>query len=430
MAAALSAKSCFAKLLKHALAHQEVCCALFLLVVVNIVETTCNRILYRNQIKFYLSLLIKSFISLVVIEGKVFISLFCGVMLEAALSAIHKINARASGDALSVRASFKHGTAADWRNACATLFSVTPLTAPAMLRPFSVRTWAVGPCLICQASVGGQILQRTLEHISVLNRFVVLTHYVDGHATGTTEGVPFGARPGSIVLRDFAHPFEALQYPSRIEIVIIPYRELGVRAGDIPALRVLPQSDEEAAPLRNALRQTLGYLSSPADAMSLGVLDQLLACTSAALTAPRHQYSARRSARAAQRVAIDGFIEERLACLNLSAETILPEFGVSRATLYRLFEEEGGVRKYIVDRRLFRALLEILEGGKRRGRIQQAAKRWGFSSAANFNRSVRHVFGGTPGSLFTDQVDAFTEQLDAGSDPSDLEQADWVSLHS
>lgn len=363
-------------------------------------------------------------------EGKVFILLVCGFTLESALNAIHKINSRASGDALSVQASFKRGTAADWRKVCAPLFSVTPLTAPAMLRPFSVRTWAVGPCLICQASVGGQILKRTLEHIAVLNRFVVITHYVDGHATGATEGVPFGARPGSIVLRDFAHPFEALQYPSRIEIVIIPYRELGVQAGDIPPLRVLPESDEEAAPLQHALRHTLDYLSSEADVVSLDVLDRLLTCASAALTAPRHQYSARRSARVAQRVAIDRFIEGRLACLSLSAETILPEFGVSRATLYRLFEEEGGVRKYIVDRRLFRALLEISENGKRRGRIQQAAKRWGFSSAANFNRSVRQVFGGTPGSLFTDQVDAFAEQSGADRDPIDLGQADWVSLHS
>lgn len=350
-------------------------------------------------------------------------------MLEAALNAMHKIDSRASDGVLPVQASFRHGTAADWRKVCAPLFSVTPLAASAMLRPFVARTWAVGPCLICQASVGGQMLQRTLEHISVLNRFVVMTRYVDGHVAGATEGVPFGARPGSIVLRDFAHSFEALQYPSNIEIVITPYRILGVQAGDIPALRVLPKSNQEAAPLQEALSQTLDYLSSASDAMASDVLDQLLVCTRAILTAPPHQYSVRRAARAAQRVAIDQFIEGNLACLDLSAETILPEFGVSRATLYRLFEEEGGVRKYIVDRRLFRALLEISESGKRRGRIQQAAKRWGFSSAANFNRSVRQVFGGTPGSLFSDRAHAVAEQSNSGGDPIDLGQADWVSLH-
>ncbi len=299
-----------------------------------------------------------------------------------------------------------------------------------MLRQFTARTWAVGPCLICQATVGGQVLRRTHDHVSMLNRFVVITRYVDGHVTGSTQGVPFGARTGDIVLRDFAHTFEALQYPSTIDVVVIPYRILGLQPGDIPALSVVNKAAQDSAPLQTALSETLQCLLSVSDALSLRVLDQLVACTRAVLTAPSHRYSARQSARMVQRAAIDRFIEDNLDRLDLAAETILPEFGVSRATLYRLFEAEGGVRKYIVDRRLFRAALEILEGGKRRGNVQRAAKRWGFSSAANFNRSVRQIFGGTPGSLFDAPGVVSADDAHADSESMDLERSGWVSLSS
>ena len=119
----------------------------------------------------------------------------------------------------------------------------------------------------------------------------------------------------------------------------------------------------------------------------------------AVMTRPQYATSRRRAARYGQFLAIQSYIEQNLSRMDLCAETLLPKFGVSRATLYRLFEEEGGVRNYIVDRRLFRAILDISTGPQHRGKIQQAAKRWGFSSAANFNRSVRHTFGGAPGAL-------------------------------
>ena len=274
-----------------------------------------------------------------------------------------------------------------------------------MQRPFGAHIWTVGPCLFCRASVGGQVLRRTLEHVAVLGKFVVISKYVDGYMTGTAEGVPFSIRAGNIVLRDFARPFIGLQYPSVLEAVMIPHRILDLHGAEIPALRVMRKDALDAAPLASMLSEIFDRLQGESQAISLRTLEQFLACAKESLLAPPYQPSARLSARHAQRVAIHDFIESNLDQLDLSADRILPEFGVSRATLYRLFEDEGGVRKYIVDRRLFRALLDISGAGRRRGKIQAAAKRWGFSSAANFNRSVRQVFGGTPGSLFSEPAE-------------------------
>ena len=64
-----------------------------------------------------------------------------------------------------------------------------------------------------------------------------------------------------------------------------------------------------------------------------------------------------------------------------------------------MFEDRGGVRQFISDRRLLRAEVDISEGPLLRGEIARAAEQWGFSSAANFNRAIRREFGVTPGSL-------------------------------
>ena len=272
-----------------------------------------------------------------------------------------------------------------------------------MLRQHKARVWSVGPCLFCRSSTGGQLIRRTHEHMAVLKKFIVISRYISGHATGMTEGAPFGLRPGDIALRDFARSFEVLQYPSDVDALVIPHRVLGISEADLPALRVLHQGSEQAVYIEAELNAAFHSLSESRETFSFRRIDRLIACIRAALSRPPYSQSIRRAARLAQRGEIHTFIEENLERLDLSADLILPEFGLSRATLYRLFEPEGGVRKYIVDRRLFRALLDISTNGARRGKIQAAAKRWGFSSAANFNRSVRQAFGGTPGALFRPQ---------------------------
>lgn len=378
--------------------------------------------------KFNLTLLILFFISLLLQKREVFALLACGLKLETALNLPESIELRAARDMLPVQASFKHGSAGDWQSICAPLFSVSPLGTKAMQKRFTARIWSVGPCLLCRASTGGQILRRTPEHISVLKKFVVISRYLSGHVTGTTESVPFGVRTGDIAMRDFARPFEALQYPSVLEVLIVPHRILGIYGSDLPALRVLNQGGPDGAPLRSALSEAFECLERAPDVFSSTVLDRLLACAKAGLTGPQYPRSIRRSARVAQRAAIYEFIEANLGRLDLSAELILPQFGVSRATLYRIFEPEGGVRKYIVDRRLFRALSDISDGGMRRGTIQKAAKRWGFSSAANFNRSVQQVFGGTPGALFRPPRMAEPDFVHEFGDANETRRDMWASF--
>jgi AraC-like DNA-binding protein len=96
-------------------------------------------------------------------------------------------------------------------------------------------------------------------------------------------------------------------------------------------------------------------------------------------------------------VTIRRYIDSNLAKQELSAVSIAAEFGLSRASLYRLFEPAGGIAKYIRKVRLSRAYQEITAGEFSNRRIGQIAYRLGFKNVSAFSRLFHEVYGVTPG---------------------------------
>ena len=129
-------------------------------------------------------------------------------------------------------------------------------------------------------------------------------------------------------------------------------------------------------------------------------LDRFLACLKIALGTPAQREDVRAQAREALYREICRYVERNLGDPDLTASSILRDFGVSRAGLYRMFEPQGGVRHYITERRAIRAVLELSKGVQTRGAVQAAADRWGFSTGPNFNRVITRMFGASPGALF------------------------------
>jgi AraC-like DNA-binding protein len=84
----------------------------------------------------------------------------------------------------------------------------------------------------------------------------------------------------------------------------------------------------------------------------------------------------------------------------LSVAAICSYSGWSRATVYRLFEADGGLFSYIQQRRLQRALMELIF--ERHGRrVLDIALENQFASEATFNRAFRRTFGLPPGEART-----------------------------
>jgi len=135
--------------------------------------------------------------------------------------------------------------------------------------------------------------------------------------------------------------------------------------------------------------------------MSEAAIDELCACLKIALGAHPQREDVRVHARTALFKLICRHIEENLGDPELTPKTLLRDFGVSRASLFRMFEPAGGVRNYIMERRAVRAVLDMSVHAEERGMMRRLSERWGFSSQPNFNRKIEHMFGASPGGLFS-----------------------------
>ena len=96
-------------------------------------------------------------------------------------------------------------------------------------------------------------------------------------------------------------------------------------------------------------------------------------------------------------VTIRRYIDRKLASPDLSANSIAAEFGLSRASLYRLFEPAGGIARYIRKVRLSRAYQEITAAEFSNRRIGFIAYQLGFKNVSAFSRLFHEVYGVTPG---------------------------------
>jgi AraC-like DNA-binding protein len=105
--------------------------------------------------------------------------------------------------------------------------------------------------------------------------------------------------------------------------------------------------------------------------------------------------------RAAVRAAVYGqvrrHVEANLHDPDLSPETVLATLHLSRASVYRLFEHEGGLAAYIRSRRLRMAADELVRFPHME--VKDIAFGLGFNDASSFTRAFRRAFDIAPREL-------------------------------
>jgi AraC-like DNA-binding protein len=191
-----------------------------------------------------------------------------------------------------------------------------------------------------------------------------------------------------------------------------------------------------------ALGRLLGdYMISLADAagqMTLEEAPRAAAATQALLAAclapgPENNERAAAPLHATLRRQARRLIEAELLDPQLSAETLQARLRISRSTLYALFNEEGGVARYIQSRRLA-AVHQALADPDERRRIADVADAFGFTNEAHFSRAFRRQFGYAPseirGSGLLAPARLPTEDADAASKDAQTRMAAfhrWLS---
>lgn len=222
--------------------------------------------------------------------------------------------------------------------------------------------------------------------------------YVKGYVRSRMGDQNFDREPGSVYVLDLEHRIEGVQRPATVQGILIPKSVLRFHPDSHPPLLKL----STAHPMGQAIDAVFDNLFDgllQANAIDQILLDRMIACLRVVMNTDLNDGDIRRRARDALTEVISSHVEANIDDWDLSVTTILRNFGVSRASLYRMFEARGGVRQFISDRRLLRAVLDLSKRPILRGDISAAADRWGFTSGVSFNRAVKREFGVSPASL-------------------------------
>jgi AraC-like DNA-binding protein len=247
-------------------------------------------------------------------------------------------------------------------------------------------------------------LERSPETIarSRLDHFAIRV-LVSGSAAGLAGHQAIDAKVGDVFFIDLAQTLNlqlSVQGELTADITLwIPRARLLASVSDENALHglVLRGTSPPGALIGGSLRS----LAEHAEQMTTDELNALangvIELTAKAIAPALEQAGASAvPAPLASFVTIRRYIDRNLTSPALDADSIAKNFGLSRASLYRLFEPVGGIASYIRKARLNRAYQEIITLEFSDRRIGQIAYSLGFKNVSAFNRLFHSIYGFSP----------------------------------
>lgn len=276
--------------------------------------------------------------------------------------------------------------------------SLAPIFETRPLEPFNTSSdgLQLGTLAIHYAEITAQRWQRDAGMLRSHNPDslnVAIT--VSGEAHGLAGETSFRTGPGSVHLGDLAQTSLHDSTASRTILLSVPRPVAAARGLDVRRLHGVVLNSAAAAmlgPHLLAIRHALPEMTQTEVPLAeRTVLDLLcLAITTSGRAERPVTIAARTAALAARRE-----IEALLDSPGLTIANLCRRLSLSRTSLYRLFEKEGGVQAYVRERRL-EAVRRALADPANPEPIFALAERYGFADAAHLSRLFRTRYGLSP----------------------------------
>ncbi|MDX3882824.1 MAG: helix-turn-helix domain-containing protein [Sphingomonas sp.] len=286
-----------------------------------------------------------------------------------------------------------------WREMARPLFELLPLEPGEDHYRGAVQSVPFGRMTLASISFNRQHYNRNRRTIlrSGLDDYL-LQLVVAGTLRADCDGIPIAADVGDICVFDLARPFTSRAEPGSRITMLVPRDPIDRAAGgrslhghrlaaDTPVTRLL-------AGCLTHFHAVAGDLDQ-ADAAAME--DSVAGLLAAALTRkPIVHGDAAPIVSEGIRRRIARHIDDHIADTTLSPRSIMREFQISRAHLYRLFAEEGGIATLIRDKRLDAAFRFLALERNATLPIADLGYRLGFPNPSRFSKAFRARFAMTP----------------------------------
>jgi len=257
-------------------------------------------------------------------------------------------------------------------------------------------TYHFGEVLLGTVSAPAQRLERSVRKIAQQGiDHILMQFYTKGEAQVEVGRRTTAIKPRQMVIFDMSQPVVTEANAVLATNIMVPRALLADHMATIESLHGQPV-EYASEPLRHLFATYLTGLLACAETVDIRqarFLSQAAVKHCGACFQPGEAVA--RATEQLLGLAIRQFIETELTSEALGVETISARFGISRATLYRLFELDGGVASYIRERRLLRAM-RLLTAASTRPRISTVAYATGFSDERTFSRAFSRRFGFLP----------------------------------
>jgi AraC-like DNA-binding protein len=313
-----------------------------------------------------------------------------------------------------------------WRESISVLYDVAPADErPADQFQAAVGAYLAGGLFASQVYFTEQRFERSRKKLAAdgIDHYQIQLYESGGEANTAEE-----CRPGDVQLLDLGRPHEA-QTKAADSIVLMvardAIREMLPEAGSLHHAVLRGESATGgllADYLRSLMRRLPAATEEEAPAIEQATMAMIAACFR-----PTAEAMARAGAAVDATVAerVREYIERNLGEAELGPEAICRAVRISRTRLYALFEDEGGVARYIWRRRLARAYAELASPARRGRTVGETAYEWGFTSAAHFTRAFRKEFGVSPSEVPAGRLAGMERAAAAGEG---YEYEEWIRI--
>ncbi len=261
----------------------------------------------------------------------------------------------------------------------------------------------IGNIIIAKVVFTAQNFVRDAGRIAVTPDHLLLHLYMTGGFNGEITGQHRTIGPGNVAMIDLACPVNTRAFASSTISLIVPRMLLGAPLLEGLKPRLDPfRNDLLAAHMRSLQERSAQLTEADVEttvAETVDFLKRLLGAT------PDAKFEQQKQADETILALTEAAIRDNLASPDLSPEWLAQKLAISRATLYRVFADRGGIMRHVQERRLL-AVQAALSDPLETRRLSKLAADLGFSSEAHFSRSFRARFGVTASAYRKNQREA------------------------
>ena len=254
----------------------------------------------------------------------------------------------------------------------------------------------------------GQVRKSGLDHISLIVNM--------SETLGDCDGRPVKAEAGSVQFRDLSRP--STTHAASIDVlnVLIPRASVPgwLLARGVHGL-VLPGASAGGRLVASHLMKIAEVADDLSDADGVAAIEAAFVIAERFLgngrsVAPAHTDAIHRTIRERAMTLLD----DESGPVRWNGAALARAVGVSRTSLYRAFESTGGVRAYILGRRLSRAYAALRSRRGASPSIEEIGQQHGFADRRAFVQAFRQRFDLSPDDVEPSDARALVDSAEGG----------------